>query len=366
MTMQQHPWSRYVALGDSFTEGIGDPEPASPGGHRGWADRVAEVLSAGTDDFAYAQSRRARQADQSDPRRAGRAGAGAAPRPHHDLRRRQRRDPAGQRPGCHRRPVRRGDRAARAATARRSWCSPAPMSASPPCFRGLRGKVAIYNENIRAIAAAARLHRRRPVVADGDPGPADVGARPAAPEPARPSHRGAAWCSTLLNVPNIRCSRWCPSRCRGRPGVRPAPRTSPGHASTWCRGCCGACGTSRPGDHVQPKRPDAGPYDADEPAGLERSGSTDRRDRAARRSRPGVASASTSPGSLTVPSRTSGTLIVLRADVEVDAADGVARVCRVPTGSAVDGTGDGRVRPDDVRTSTRLATAWPVWPHAVV
>ena len=51
---QQHPWSRYVALGDSFTEGIGDPEPKSPGGNRGWADRVAEVLSEQTEDFAYA------------------------------------------------------------------------------------------------------------------------------------------------------------------------------------------------------------------------------------------------------------------------------------------------------------------------
>jgi lysophospholipase L1-like esterase len=50
----QHPWSRYVAIGDSFTEGIGDPEPRSPGGHRGWADRVAEVLSAETEGFAYA------------------------------------------------------------------------------------------------------------------------------------------------------------------------------------------------------------------------------------------------------------------------------------------------------------------------
>ena len=49
-----HPWRRYVALGDSFTEGIGDPEPGSPGGHRGWADRVAEVLSQQVDDFAYA------------------------------------------------------------------------------------------------------------------------------------------------------------------------------------------------------------------------------------------------------------------------------------------------------------------------
>jgi len=51
---QSHPWTRFVAIGDSFTEGIGDPEPASPGGHRGWADRVAEVLAAQTDDFAYA------------------------------------------------------------------------------------------------------------------------------------------------------------------------------------------------------------------------------------------------------------------------------------------------------------------------
>ena len=51
---QQHPWTRFVAIGDSFTEGIGDPEPSSPGGHRGWADRVAEVLAQQTDDFGYA------------------------------------------------------------------------------------------------------------------------------------------------------------------------------------------------------------------------------------------------------------------------------------------------------------------------
>lgn len=50
----RHPWNRYVALGDSFTEGIGDPDPDSPGGNRGWADRVAEELAAGHPDFAYA------------------------------------------------------------------------------------------------------------------------------------------------------------------------------------------------------------------------------------------------------------------------------------------------------------------------
>lgn len=49
-----HPWRRFVAIGDSFTEGIGDPSPESPGGNRGWADRVAEVLSESVPDFAYA------------------------------------------------------------------------------------------------------------------------------------------------------------------------------------------------------------------------------------------------------------------------------------------------------------------------
>lgn len=53
-TTAPHPWSRYVALGDSFTEGVGDPEPRSPGELRGWADRMAEELSVGHDDFAYA------------------------------------------------------------------------------------------------------------------------------------------------------------------------------------------------------------------------------------------------------------------------------------------------------------------------
>ncbi|TLM75415.1 SGNH/GDSL hydrolase family protein [Pseudarthrobacter sp. NamB4] len=50
----QHPWHRFVALGDSYTEGVGDPEPRSLGGLRGWADRVAEELSGSQPDFAYA------------------------------------------------------------------------------------------------------------------------------------------------------------------------------------------------------------------------------------------------------------------------------------------------------------------------
>lgn len=51
-------FSKYVALGDSFTEGVGDPDPARPNGLRGWADRTAEALAvaaaAAGEDFGYA------------------------------------------------------------------------------------------------------------------------------------------------------------------------------------------------------------------------------------------------------------------------------------------------------------------------
>ena len=46
--------SRYVALGDSFTEGVGDADERFPNGLRGWADRVAEQLAVNNPDFRYA------------------------------------------------------------------------------------------------------------------------------------------------------------------------------------------------------------------------------------------------------------------------------------------------------------------------
>jgi lysophospholipase L1-like esterase len=49
------PWQRYVALGDSFTEGLSDADPARGGEYRGWADRLAEHLAAATEgDVEYA------------------------------------------------------------------------------------------------------------------------------------------------------------------------------------------------------------------------------------------------------------------------------------------------------------------------
>lgn len=51
---QPRAWSRYVAIGDSFTEGMSDPDPDTPGAYIGWADRLAALLSAHAPDFAYA------------------------------------------------------------------------------------------------------------------------------------------------------------------------------------------------------------------------------------------------------------------------------------------------------------------------
>jgi lysophospholipase L1-like esterase len=53
-----HDWRRFVALGDSFTEGLMD-EVDADGRHRGWADRVAQSLadrarSGGADGIEYA------------------------------------------------------------------------------------------------------------------------------------------------------------------------------------------------------------------------------------------------------------------------------------------------------------------------
>lgn len=42
---------RFVAIGDSFTEGVGDPNLLYPNGFRGWADRMARQL--GRDDPAW-------------------------------------------------------------------------------------------------------------------------------------------------------------------------------------------------------------------------------------------------------------------------------------------------------------------------
>ncbi|SDS17641.1 Lysophospholipase L1 [Paraoerskovia marina] len=54
-------WSSYVAIGDSFSEGLWDPYPTDPDHQRGWADRLALVLNdrrvaAGAEPLRYANT----------------------------------------------------------------------------------------------------------------------------------------------------------------------------------------------------------------------------------------------------------------------------------------------------------------------
>ena len=50
--MTTHSYARYVAIGDSQSEGVGDGDEAH--GYRGWADRLAEILAEENPEFGYA------------------------------------------------------------------------------------------------------------------------------------------------------------------------------------------------------------------------------------------------------------------------------------------------------------------------
>ena len=144
---------RYVAVGDSFTEGVGDPDPRRPNGLRGWADRVAEVLGRERDDFGYANlAIRGRKldailAEQVGPAIALRpdlvtvyAGANDILRPRVDI------------DGI----VGRYDEALGrlAATGARLLVFTAFDPGGSAIYRALRGRFALYNELVRASAAA--------------------------------------------------------------------------------------------------------------------------------------------------------------------------------------------------------------------
>ena len=44
----------FLALGDSFTEGLNDRVPGGQGAYRGWADRFADLLAADQPGLRYA------------------------------------------------------------------------------------------------------------------------------------------------------------------------------------------------------------------------------------------------------------------------------------------------------------------------
>jgi lysophospholipase L1-like esterase len=144
-------YHRYVALGDSFTEGVGDHDPDRPNGVRGWADRVADVLAGLTDDFGYANlAIRGRKmdailAEQIEPALALEpdlvtiyAGANDILRPKVDI------DAIVDRYGA---AVGR-----LTATGARVLVFTGFDLGFAPVFRHLRGRVATYNELVREVA----------------------------------------------------------------------------------------------------------------------------------------------------------------------------------------------------------------------
>jgi len=142
---------RFVALGDSFTEGVGDDDPHRPNGVRGWADRAAESLQAHDEDFGYAnlaiRGRKLRQivAEQVDSALALRpdlvtiyAGANDIMRPKVDV------------DGLM--AVYDDAVAALTASGARVVLFTAFDPGGFPIFGSLRGRFAIYNELVREIA----------------------------------------------------------------------------------------------------------------------------------------------------------------------------------------------------------------------
>ncbi|WP_433876497.1 SGNH/GDSL hydrolase family protein [Sinomonas atrocyanea] len=155
-----HPWHRYVALGDSFTEGIGDPDQNNPGRHRGWADRLAEELSHGTPDFAYANlAIRGRLLgrildEQLEPALELRPDLVSLSAGGNDLLR------PGSDPDAL--ALRLDGAVGRLADSGATvLLFNGPDIGSTPVLSAIRGKVAIYNENLRVIAA-----RHDAVIAD--------------------------------------------------------------------------------------------------------------------------------------------------------------------------------------------------------
>ncbi|NIH83448.1 SGNH/GDSL hydrolase family protein [Amycolatopsis granulosa] len=143
---------RFVALGDSFTEGVGDPDATRPNGVRGWADRVAEQLAAADPQFRYAnlaiRGRLLEQviAEQLEPALALQpdlvslyAGGNDLLRPKADIDALAARleDAVGQ----------------LAKTGATVLLFTGVDGVEDPVFRKLRGRTAIYNEHTRVIAA---------------------------------------------------------------------------------------------------------------------------------------------------------------------------------------------------------------------
>ncbi|OBK79066.1 SGNH hydrolase [Mycobacterium sp. 1274761.0] len=144
-------FTRYVALGDSFTEGVGDPHPASSNGLRGWADHVAFALAERNPNLRYANlAVRGRRMDEILDEQV-QAAAMMAP------------DLVTVYAGMNNLILLRNDVDAMMAryaeglkqlqqTGAKVLAFTAADLGTVPLFRRLRGRAAVYNELLRAIA----------------------------------------------------------------------------------------------------------------------------------------------------------------------------------------------------------------------
>ncbi len=236
---QPHEPRRFVALGDSFTEGVGDPDPTRPNGLRGWADRVAEVLAAAApEDFGYANlAIRGRKldailAEQVEPALALApdlvtiyAGANDVLRPTVDL------------DGL----VGRYDAALGrlAATGARLLVFTAFDPGGSAIYRPVRARFALYNELVRDRRGPPRRRGRRLLAPARVPRLGLLGRRPDAHGPSRAPADGPRGARRRSASPTT-CRGRCPARRSRCHAASSCGRTSSGPATRPSRGCGGA------------------------------------------------------------------------------------------------------------------------------
>ena len=240
-------WSTFVALGDSFTEGVGDPDPRTGTERglgrpcRGGASRPPPPTCATRTSPSAASC-----STRSWPTQV-RARARDGPGPGQHLRRGQRPAPPVGAAGRPRPPVRGGGRAGSATRAPTCSSSPASTPAATPVVDLVGRRLATMNEHIREIAArrGARLVDLWTMETLADP---RARAEDRLHLNADGHRRVAARVCEVLGVPPD--DDWRdPVAARGPAAVGPPPRGGPalGAGPPACRGWAAAAGPQHRG-----------------------------------------------------------------------------------------------------------------------